>query len=92
MRQDELRPALYHRLHRLVPLIAHPAVRWIGRFALRAWSCSISPSSLLILALRYLILPNIENYRPEIERQVSQAHRPFGRHRPGRRELGRDQP
>ena len=27
----------------------------------------------LVLALRYLILPNIESYRPEIERQIGHA-------------------
>ena len=73
MRQDELRPALYHRLHRLLPLIAHPAARWIGRCALRSLLVLYFAFVGLILALRYLVLPNIENYRPEIERQVSQA-------------------
>jgi uncharacterized protein (TIGR02099 family) len=73
MRNEELRPALYHRLHYLLPVISHPKVRLIGRLALRGLFLLYFAFVLLILGLRYLILPNIENYRPEIERQVSQA-------------------
>jgi len=73
MRNEELRPALYHRLHYLVPVISHPTARLIGRLALRGLLLLYFAFVLLILALRYLILPNIENYRSEIERQVSQA-------------------
>jgi hypothetical protein len=73
MRNEELRPALYHRLHYLVPVISHPTARLIGRLALRGLLLLYFAFVLLILALRYLILPNIESYRPEIERQVSQA-------------------
>ena len=55
------------------------AVRWVGgepldvgalpmaaRFALRGLLLLYFSFVLLILGLRYLILPNIENYRPEI--------------------------
>ncbi|MCM8599774.1 MAG: TIGR02099 family protein [Candidatus Accumulibacter sp.] len=73
MRQEELRPAIYHRLHHLLPVISHPATRCLGRLALRACWLLYFAFVLLILALRYLLLPNIESYRPEIERQVSQA-------------------
>ncbi|MCQ1548242.1 MAG: TIGR02099 family protein [Candidatus Accumulibacter phosphatis] len=73
MRQDELRPAVYHRLHRLLPVISHPAARWLGRIAVRTFWLLYFAFVLLVLALRYLILPNIESYRPEIERQVSQV-------------------
>jgi uncharacterized protein YhdP len=62
----------------------------IGRLALRGLLLLYFAFVLLILALRYLILPNIENYRPEIERQVSQA---LGcrSHRGHRGELARTQ-
>lgn len=73
MRQEELRPAIYYRLHRLLPVISHPATRLLGRLALRAVWLLYFAFILLVLALRYLVLPNIENYRPEIEQQLSQA-------------------
>ena len=72
MRPEELRPALYHRFHALVPFLAsrHAArlwrtlvwVFWIVYFGFVA----------LVLLLRYSILPNIETYRPDIEQMVSQ--------------------
>ena len=73
MRQDELRPALYHRLHYLLPVIWHPALRSLGRIVLRGLLLLYFAFVLLILALRYLILPNIESYRPEVERQISRT-------------------
>ncbi|MBP9805263.1 MAG: TIGR02099 family protein [Candidatus Accumulibacter sp.] len=73
MRQDELRPALYHRLHYLLPVIWHPALRSLGRIALRGLLLLYFAFVVLILALRYLILPNIESYRPEVERQISRT-------------------
>ena len=71
MRQEELRPALYHRLHWLVPIASHRVARAIWRFVVRAFWVSYFGFVLLVLALRYLVLPNIESYRPEIERQLS---------------------
>jgi hypothetical protein len=91
MRQEELRPAVYHRLHRLVPFVSHPAVRAGWRWALRAAVVLYFAFVLLVLGLRYLILPNIENYRPEIERAARRGARPVGRHRWHRGELGRTQ-
>ncbi len=73
MRQEELRPAVYHRLHRLVPFVSHPAVRIGWRWALRAALALYFAFVLLVLGLRYLILPNIDHYRPEIERAAGQA-------------------
>ncbi|MEF8752933.1 MAG: YhdP family protein [Accumulibacter sp.] len=73
MRQEELRPAVYHRLHRLVPFVSHPAVRTGWRWAVRAALVLYFAFVLLVLGLRYLILPNIEHYRPEIERAAGQA-------------------
>ncbi len=73
MRQEELRPAVYHRLHRLVPFVSHPAVRIGWRWTVRAAVVLYFAFVLLVLGLRYLILPNIDHYRPEIERAASQA-------------------
>ncbi|WP_291983456.1 YhdP family protein [Candidatus Accumulibacter sp. ACC005] len=73
MRQDELRPALYHRLHLLMPLLSHSATGRIWRLLVRVFWLAYFAFVLLILALRYLILPNIEAYRVDIEEQVSQA-------------------
>ena len=73
MQQDELRPAVYHRLHLVVPLVSHPVVRTAWRWAVRGIVLLYFVFVLLILGLRYLILPNIESYRPNIERAASQA-------------------
>ena len=73
MRPEDLRPALYHRLHYLMPVVSHPGVRLLGRAAVRSLVVLYFGFVLLVLALRYLILPNIESYRPEIERYVSQT-------------------
>ena len=71
MRPEDLRPALYHRWHYLMPVVSHPGVRLLGRAAVRGLVVLYFGFVLLVLALRYLILPNIESYRPEIERHVS---------------------
>ena len=73
MRRQELRPALYHRLHLLMPVLAHPLTGRIWRIAVRVFWLLYFGFVLLILALRYLLLPNIENYRSEIAHQVSRA-------------------
>lgn len=72
MRQDELRPALYHRFHRLLPFLAHPAAHGLWRAAVWAFWLVYFGFVLLVLALRYSVLPNIENYRGDIERIASQ--------------------
>jgi uncharacterized protein (TIGR02099 family) len=73
MRQDELRPALYHRFHRLLPLVAHRAARTLWRGLVWGFWLVYFGFILLVLALRYSILPNIENYRADIERSVTQG-------------------
>ena len=72
MRREELRPALYHRFHALVPFLA-------SRHAARLWRTLVWGFWIvyfgfvaLVLLLRYSILPNIEIYRPDIEKMVSQ--------------------
>ena len=70
---DGLRPALYHRFHRLLPFIAHPFVRRLGRLLL--WSVGLVYFGfiLLVLILRYSVLPNIEAHRSDIEALASRA-------------------
>ena len=76
-RRDDLRPAIYHRLHRLLPAIeyvrARPALRRAGRALL--WTALLLYFAFvaLVLTLRYSILPNIEGYRPAIEQFSSRA-------------------
>lgn len=67
MRQNELRSALYHRFHRLVPLVAHPAARRLWRIVVGAFWFAYFGFVLAVLILRYSILPNIENFRGDIE-------------------------
>ncbi len=68
-----LRPALYHRLHGLLPFIAHPLARrfWkmLGWLLLLAYFAFAT----LILTLRYSVLPNIEHYRGDIEQVATRA-------------------
>lgn len=73
MDRKELRPALYHRLYRLLPFVAPLAARrlWraVGWLAVAAYFAFAG----LVLTLRYAILPNIERYRPAIEQVASDA-------------------
>ena len=69
----ELRPALYHRFHLLMPLFSHPLARRVWRCLVGAFWLFYFAFIVLVLALRYLLLPNVETYRSEIERQLSQA-------------------
>lgn len=71
MRQIELRSALYHRFHRLVPFIAHPVAVRLWHVAVWGFWAIYFGFVLLVLLLRYSILPNIENYRADIERIAS---------------------
>ena len=73
MHHDELRPALYHRFHRLLPFLTHPAVRGGWRALVWGFWLVYFGFVLLVLALRYAILPNIENYRGDVERLASQG-------------------
>lgn len=71
--QNGLRAALYHRFHCLLPLVAHPFARRALRLV--GWSCVAAYFALVaaILALRYVVLPQIETYRPTIERLVGEG-------------------
>lgn len=73
MRAEELRPALYHRFHYLLPFLAHPLAGKVWRLGVRAFWLLYFAFVLLVLALRYLVLPNIDSYRTEIEDRVGRA-------------------
>lgn len=69
----DVRAAAYHRLHWLWPILAKPAVarglRWAGWLAFAAWLAF----TVLVLALRFVVLPKVADYRDEIERAASKA-------------------
>ncbi|MFT3849484.1 MAG: YhdP family protein [Propionivibrio sp.] len=71
-RREDLRPAIDRRFQALAPLLAN-------RYFVRLWRALVWGFWIvyfafvaLVLLLRYSILPNIEAYRPELERIVSQ--------------------
>lgn len=73
MQRAELRPALYHRLHRLLPFVAPQAARRFWRALLWAALALYFAFIALVLALRYSVLPNIEHYRGDIEGIASRS-------------------
>lgn len=77
MPDSQLRPALYHRFHRLLPWLVSPRARrgWriAGRSAAVVGVLGYFAFVALVLALRYWILPNITVYRPDLERLATQA-------------------
>lgn len=72
-REDGLRAAIYHRLHFVLPALSGRAARGLWRGLVGGFWLIYFGFVVLVLALRYSILPNIENYRPDIERLVSQG-------------------
>ncbi|MFO1344954.1 MAG: YhdP family protein [Rhodocyclaceae bacterium] len=68
-----LRPALYHRFHRLLPFVAHPVARWL--WAVLGWTLVAGFFTFcgLILFLRYSVLPNIEAHRPRLEQLAGEG-------------------
>ncbi len=67
--QDELRPTLYRRLHWMWPVLAHPLVRGLGWLVFALWL----GFAILTSVLRFVVLPNVSQYQPEIERLASEA-------------------
>lgn len=71
--RQEVRGAIYHRLHWLWPVLARPAVgrglRLLGWSLFGLWLAF----AVLLLLLRYAILPQVGQYQAEIERMASQA-------------------
>ena len=68
-----LRPALYHRFHRLLPFVAHPVARRV--WAVFGWMLAAAFFAFcgLILFLRHSVLPNIETHRPRLEQLASEG-------------------
>ena len=70
---QDVRIGLYHRLHWLWPILAKPAVgralRLLGWGVLAAWLAF----AILLLALRYAVLPKISDYRVQIEQAATKA-------------------
>jgi uncharacterized protein YhdP len=69
----ELRSGLYYRLHWLWPWLARRGVlsglRALGWALFAAWLIFAA----MILALRYVVLPNVGDYQAEIERAATEA-------------------
>lgn len=69
----EVRVALYHRLHFLWPVLARPAVargiRLLGWGLFGAWLVFV----ILLLTLRFAVLPKIGEYRSAVEQAASKA-------------------
>ena len=59
----DVRVALYHRLHWLWPLLAGRSIRILGWGLFAAWLAF----AILVLALRYAVLPKIGEYQGAIE-------------------------
>ena len=70
---EGLRPALYHRFHFLLPLVNNRVARKAWRILVWGFWLVYFSFVVLVLALRYSVLPHIENYRADIERLTSQG-------------------
>jgi len=73
MRGNALRAALYHRFHLLLPFVSGPVGRGVWRVLVWAFWLVYFSFVLTVLALRYVVLPHIEEYRPTIERLVGEG-------------------
>ncbi|MDS4013572.1 MAG: YhdP family protein [Candidatus Accumulibacter sp.] len=73
MAADEIAPGLPGRTRQRLPVAVTPALRAVWAFSVRAFWLIYFAFVLLILGLRYLVLPGIEAYRPDIEREASRA-------------------
>lgn len=67
--QSELRPVLYRRLRWLWPVLAHPLTRYAGGLLFVLWL----GFAVLVTALRFVVLPQVGDYQPQIERAASEA-------------------
>jgi uncharacterized protein (TIGR02099 family) len=65
----DVRVALYHRLHWLWPWLAGRSIRILGWGLLAAWLAF----AVLLLVLRYAVLPNIGEYQSAIEEAATRA-------------------
>ena len=71
--RQEVRAAVYHRLHWLWPVLFRPAVR--RGLRLLGWSLFglWLAFAVLLLVLRYAVLPHVGDYQLEIERMATSA-------------------
>lgn len=68
---ERLRSALYHRFHLLVPFVSHRVVHALWRTLVWGFWLTYFGFVVLVLSLRYGVLPHIEDYRVDIERLAS---------------------
>ncbi len=69
MNRTELRSAVYHRLHWLWPVLSSSAVRALLWLLFVLWVLF----AVLVTGLRYVVLPGVGKYQPEIEQAASKA-------------------
>jgi len=72
-RGDDLRTVLDRSLHAPLPGSSNPVLRAFWRVLVWGFWLGYFGFVVLVLALRYSILPHIENYRSDIERLASQG-------------------
>ena len=70
---DGLRPSFYRRLHRLLPFASLRVVLGLWRALVWSFWLIYFGFVVLVLVLRYGVLPNIESYRLDIERLARQG-------------------
>ena len=73
MHGDRLRPAFDQRGFFLAPFVANRAVRGLWRALVWGFWLVYFGFVVLVLALRYAVLPHVETYRGDIERLSSRA-------------------
>ena len=73
MNWNRLRPVLYHRLYFLLPVVSNRFVRSLWRAVVWGFWLLYFGCVVLVLVLRYGVLPNIEDYRADIERLTSKG-------------------
>ncbi|WP_301102293.1 YhdP family protein [Propionivibrio sp.] len=72
-REDGLRASIYHRLHVLLPGVPERVLRGVWRVLVWGFWLVYFSFVIVVLVLRYSILPHIEDYRSDIERLTSQG-------------------
>ena len=73
MVEDDVAPGLPGGTRQWMPVAVAPALRAVWTFSVRAFWLVYFTFVVLVLVLRYLVLPGIEGYRPDIEREASRA-------------------
>ena len=73
MRRDDLRAVLYRRFQFLLPFVSSRGAHGLWRVLVWGFWLVYFSFVVLVLALRYSVLPHIEDYRADIERFASQG-------------------